>query len=99
RPPTPTPFPYTTLFRSSNRRRPAAPKRGAVSRPPGRFAREHREPVADPLAGTVDDTDGTQSPSPATQVASELARRVITRNESPRSEEHTSQLQSRENLV
>jgi DNA repair photolyase len=61
-----------------------APKRGAVSRPPGRFAREHRFPEADAGRSAGDDwADGAPPPSPATRVTDESARRIITRNESP----------------
>jgi DNA repair photolyase len=67
-----------------SRSRPPAAKRGAVSQPPGRFAREHRVPDQAALASVEDAwSDGVPPPSPATRVTDEPARRVITRNESP----------------
>ena len=63
--------------------RPAARGRGAVSQPPGRFAREHRIPIAEATACASGVPDDVAAPSPATHVADERARRIITRNDSP----------------
>src|SRR5690606_41980446 len=87
RPPRPTLFPYTTLFRSSPVK-PATRTFGrsavAVSSMPRRSSGEKKR-LLDTFtpAATI-----TSSKSPA-------ARRTMSR----RSEEHTSELQSRENLV
>src|SRR5690606_40821145 len=81
RPPRPTPFPYTTLFRSTSAililaaAAPAADSDASIAPPP---------PVAVALPPAV-----PPPPAPYFQV-------VI---EQQRSEEHTSELQSRENLV
>src|SRR5690606_40987575 len=78
--PTPTLFPYTTLFRSprseSNRRQNA---------PTGMFPRPNR-----PLLIVREDHSSTPSSSCSS---------LLPRRSSWRSEEHTSELQSRENLV
>src|SRR3712207_7718958 len=76
RPPRSTLFPYTTLFRSERRRRPAHPRqheRDPASR------RHHPRHLADePVQG---------------------GRRRRARAREPRSEEHMSELQSRQYLV
>src|SRR5690606_41869909 len=97
RPPGPPPLPYTTLFRSDGRRdrRPAAAARRLLRVQQG-VLRRGREPGADP----------------ARAVAQARARRLLRCAQAParglpgpvllpppRSEEHTSELQSRENLV
>src|SRR5690606_41293404 len=74
RPPTPTLFPYTTLFRSHD---------GLVQAGPGLVRRCVEEAVAPP----VDDLVGAQA-------AAQFGLEGVAR-----SEEHTSELQSRENLV
>src|SRR5207248_9589880 len=92
RPPSPTPFPYTTLFRSVRGDRPAAPVRPVrlVPRGPVRLP-ALRPDVADcavPPTGTAGrDADGRRAPV----AVSASARR--------RSEEHTSELQSPYDLV
>src|SRR5207302_10830570 len=93
------PFPYTTLFRSPQplrhrlrpRSRRAVPKpalRGCPGRDlkPIRFGAENVEKGVETLRGTRVRRPSTGVP---TLVVAEL----------PRSEEHTSELQSRENLV
>src|SRR5690606_39721586 len=81
RPPRPTLFPYTTLFRSSARR-----CRGGMEPAAGRCAGTAGFRVA---ARCVD-----RSPVPDRPSAGHLET-----SQRPRSEEHTSELQSRENLV
>src|SRR3712207_9567724 len=83
RPPRSTLFPYTTLFRS-------------------RVARhlEHRSPAA--LPGDVPDADGRAAPGERERVLPGRARggaAVQGRDGEGRSEEHTSELQSRQYLV
>src|SRR5690606_39938146 len=93
-PPLSTLFPYTTLFRSlPRRRRPdgrgarrLAPARRVPARRPRR-RRAHRRDGAGGLAAP------TALAPPARRPRHHLLRRL------PRSEEHTSELQSRENLV
>src|SRR5690606_41168359 len=85
RPPPPPPlFPYTTLFRSA-RPRPPLPRQGVVHHAPGERRIDHRF-VEPPPPRAADD-----------EVGGEIQRQA------PfgcvRSEEHTSELQSRENLV
>src|SRR3712207_7475823 len=78
RPPRSTLFPYTTLFRSRGRRRPA----------PGRaHVRRRRLPLAGGLGGIV----------PSQNLR--LRQRDAVVVERRRSEEHTSELQSRQYLV
>src|SRR5207247_9923719 len=96
-PPTPPLFPYTTLFRSLDRE-PARPLGGGA---PGRLGRGlelyHR------LATARDAVDlGHQLVAPADQVldrAGELAFQARELRQALRSEEHTSELQSRVDLV
>src|SRR3712207_6852333 len=83
RPPRSTLFPYTTLFRSAKDRRAIIQQRD--QRRPGRNS-------ADISAGAV---DRVQRPGPATS-AGPLAQLL---SGDPRSEEHTSELQSRQYLV
>src|SRR5947208_8018282 len=71
-PPRPTPFPYTTLFRSRRLPRPT----GMQSPQPPRL---HASPESFPLASVPQ----AQTPAPS----------------KPRSEEHTSELQSPDQLV
>src|SRR5690606_42123818 len=80
RPPTPTLFPYTTLFRSYPQ-----PPPHPQHRQPGRLRPSLRAPRPVALRGE------------AARVRRAGALRV--RASGPRSEEHTSELQSRENLV
>src|SRR5690606_41318701 len=87
--PRPTLFPYTTLFRS--RRRRVAPAR------PDARDRRHEPVAARPLGGHAD-VHGAADPGDAdAAVPRQAAARPSDRG--PRSEEHTSELQSRENLV
>src|SRR5690606_39662847 len=83
RPPRPTLFPYTTLFRS---RAPSAP--GLCRR--GR----ERTPLLRPVA-----LRARPYRSPAFRECGTQCRGGRTRSPPSRSEEHTSELQSRENLV
>src|SRR3712207_8692115 len=95
RPPRSTLFPYTTLFRS--------PRRVDRLQPPGRVGRPSPAPdeAAEPSPGARDTTDPGRHPDGEGPARSEpLADR--TRAEianSSRSEEHTSELQSRQYLV
>src|SRR5207249_7645330 len=90
--PTPTPFPYTTLFRSEARQwLPRDPKPGDKHPLPpelvSRLTRLH----------LVDTVNGQTSPfSPGQVTGSQIATQVVGRE---RSEEHTSELQSRFDLV
>src|SRR5690606_39495334 len=73
-------FPYTTLFRSGERR--------TAGRARWRWRRSPSAPRPPSL------------PSPSPRRAHRASRpRTAPRSRSPRSEEHTSELQSRENLV
>src|SRR3712207_8020868 len=78
RPPRSTLFPYTTLFRSRQRARPASQRRGPELAPAVRCAT----------------TSSTLNPS-----HSDGVRQAPTPIHSRRSEEHTSELQSRQYLV
>src|SRR5690606_41744577 len=84
RPPTPTLFPYTTLFRSS-KRVPLAHKL-PWSRPPCRQGRQ---------SGRL----RSLMTSPRRSLDRQQQRRSTAVDAQQRSEEHTSELQSRENLV
>src|SRR5690606_41498078 len=97
--PAPTPSPYTTLFRSvpetelGRQRGHLVEGRGAARRPLDET--RHR------LAGEADlsivgDDPGERGPLPAERRAE---RHELPRGLDDRSEEHTSELQSRENLV
>src|SRR5690606_41851468 len=88
RPPPPTLFPYTTLFRSSG------PRSGP------RHARSLPRPRVAPVS--VSAGDGRSPARPGCSDDSPPAARPHHRRKarpSRRSEEHTSELQSRENLV
>src|SRR5690606_41185543 len=88
-PPPSTPFPYTTLFRSKHDGDPARDRLGYDGLDSFRPFRTRMS------AGTLQilpRVAGRASPLPAVGDR----RRVVVR---PRSEEHTSELQSRENLV
>src|SRR5690242_21466663 len=89
RPPRSTLFPYTTLFRSWRRRRPAAPSgRPAAMRP------------AEPDQ-SVPSRDLTSARTPSTTPATTVRLRTTgcPQGQPLRSEEHTSELQSHVNLV
>src|SRR5690606_39340300 len=89
RPPKPTLFPYTTLFRSY------VSLNGYVSQSPAPMSEEQEATSADQTEAAymeVDSnvTEGQQQSPPSARIAvTKLSR----------SEEHTSELQSRENLV
>src|SRR3712207_7991331 len=85
RPPRSTLFPYTTLFRSRLLRQHAGP-----ARPPG--GGPHLERAAG--AGARGDAGGVRSPGPAVRAPGGGAG-----GGAQRSEEHTSELQSRQYLV
>src|SRR5690606_40047372 len=87
-PPRPTLFPYTTLFRSSRHEEPHAHEddvrhREALHRPPHELAAE------------IHQRSRCYVPHPDEERVDGLLRLVL----HLRSEEHTSELQSRENLV
>src|SRR5690606_40757247 len=88
RPPRSTLFPYTTLFRSAPGRR----RRRAGHHP----RRLRRATGAHAPAGAGCGGAG-MTPAPATPTLASAARALVLRD--LRSEEHTSELQSRENLV
>src|SRR5690606_41744822 len=98
RPSSSPPFPYTTLFRSRRAAAVAAarlPDRGRApadgARPPeprGRASARSRPPVAPPRRGAY-----ARRPDGGDR------RALAAPRAGPRSEEHTSELQSRENLV
>src|SRR3712207_7752159 len=89
RPPRSTLFPYTTLFRSE--RTVVAEVRGA-DRPDERFVFSAH--VQEP--GANDNASGVAALTEAARVLATLSRTGAAR---PRSEEHTSELQSRQYLV
>src|SRR5690606_39631554 len=92
RPPTSTPFPYTTLFRSRQLRddRPGIAGRAVRDRVPAQLAlRDDRAR----RTGT-----GALAPRARDRLADRRGGAVRTPGRA-RSEEHTSELQSRENLV
>src|SRR5690606_41847077 len=85
RPPTSTLFPYTTLFRSRKPRRKSAPHATSTSLSWRKTRLEERH-----------DGRGLRRPYRRRRVFGPLHAAPAAR---PRSEEHTSELQSRENLV
>src|SRR5690606_40037367 len=87
-PPTSPLFPYTTLFRSERLRAAAHSRRGHEH--PARLRKGRPGAQRQQLRG--------QDPDPL-QLLPLLLRRAQERQPRPRSEEHTSELQSRENLV
>src|SRR3712207_8051492 len=86
RPPRSTLFPYTTLFRSSERSRPRRPARAGA---PGPFRSSTGEPPPDSDAGTP----------PSAIIGREVRSMQLGVESEYRSEEHTSELQSRQYLV
>src|SRR3712207_9085118 len=96
RPPRSTLFPYTTLFRS---RRPAGAHVAEAAAPRARVAEDHERrgaalpALADVGAGRLL-TDGVE-----VLVLDQLRQRAVARAAGGRSEEHTSELQSRQYLV
>src|SRR5690606_41731133 len=93
-PPRCTPFPYTTLFRSSAADPAAATATASACGPPGGWV----VPVNTSPSGAcrTQPTQGFGLVEPRTVAASSIACRIASVS---RSEEHTSELQSRENLV
>src|SRR3712207_8897154 len=95
RPPRSTLFPYTTLFRSGDLRafRALAPDRG------GRGVDEGRAQL--PARGVPTDDPGRRLAvnSHALERLDDLGRRIVVALQRDRSEEHTSELQSRQYLV
>src|SRR5690606_39828527 len=83
RSPTSTLFPYTTLFRSS-----------AARHPEGHWQDLHRERMCLDLASLAHPAEGARGGG-----AGSARARTGLRQGRSRSEEHTSELQSRENLV
>src|SRR3712207_7437781 len=83
RPPRSPLFPYTTLFRSDRRQLPAGPG------PAGRPGRDAAGAGAPPVTGAP----------PQRLTATPTRRMTLTLGSLPRSEEHTSELQSRQYLV
>src|SRR5947209_16986441 len=92
-PPTPTPFPYTTLFRSSLSLVGVEPRDHATVLAPhaGNVGDEHEEPRPEACR----DRAGRRI---AVHVE-DLAGDAVERGRRDRSEEHTSELQSRQYLV
>src|SRR3712207_7831570 len=83
RPPRSTLFPYTTLFRSI----------GHGHEP------DHHPPGRDPLRGARADEAASHLGDPGGRAGAERPRRAPPRHPDQRSEEHTSELQSRQYLV
>src|SRR5690606_40549125 len=83
-------FPYTTLFRSRHRAHPA--RYGRRRSPPESRSSQTAPPSPPPPAGP-------RRSAAATRCRRCAAWRSATGCQRPRSEEHTSELQSRENLV
>src|SRR5438552_6012264 len=91
RPPRPTLFPYTTLFRSRHEGRLAEGRRHRQGHRPRQTRRRHPGEVA-PVRGRVADAAEGQA-------AAERDRRLREVDSRRRSEEHTSELQSPDHLV
>src|SRR5690606_42122610 len=83
-PPAPTLFPYTTLFRSREAEEPEEHEHDAAQVPP-------------PVAAAASAGDDPNAPDERDETIARLERELEA--ERARSEEHTSELQSRENLV
>src|SRR5207302_9905147 len=98
-PPTPTHFPYTTLFRSN----PEALRKEFSQASPN--AKVNLQQLLETLASTVSEDDDRRAPllmKAAEHMAIRFALERYQKGEvkvNARSEEHTSELQSRENLV
>src|SRR3712207_7332695 len=90
RPPRSTLFPYTTLFRSRERLRQAAEAMD-VARKPGRSAQTG--------IGVEGQRPERQDPTGRQPLRDIHERKAPGAHEPPRSEEHTSELQSRQYLV
>src|SRR5690606_41571807 len=85
--PGPPLFPYTTLFRS-----PASSRRVSIW-----WSRHRRTPASSTISNTTSSALGGSGSRSSVSHATKLARADTWTNS--RSEEHTSELQSRENLV
>src|SRR3712207_7511152 len=90
RPPRSTLFPYTTLFRSF-------PPPRAGSRPPPAAAADRPRPAAARLPPA--EAPRPPAAAPPRRAAAPLRRRRAAAPLPPRSEEHTSELQSRQYIV
>src|SRR5690606_40547060 len=89
---TSTPFPYTTLFRSNTSSGPCSPRRAhRLSTSPKRRCSQRK-----PSASSFSAIHCWQPASSGVTEARRISSQVYSRT---RSEEHTSELQSRENLV
>src|SRR3712207_7019089 len=86
RPPRSTLFPYTTLFRSARSGYRGGSCGDLPSDAPGRKDRHYRQECR--ALGPVEDAG-----------MGEVVRETVARKTAPRSEEHTSELQSRQYLV
>src|SRR5690606_41982679 len=95
RPPTSTLFPYTTLFRSSGQRESASLTCGALVGKSDRTDYNCHDTTIYPLPRHA---RSLRSRDSATRPESVASLRILPPIR-PRSEEHTSELQSRENLV
>src|SRR5690606_41711826 len=93
RPPRPHLFPYTTLFRSGGLHT-CTPCARPRSTSPSRRTATHMNDQANSTAN-----DSTPLPCTTTGYGLSRVSRVPGSTRRPRSEEHTSELQSRENLV
>src|SRR5690606_39333587 len=87
RPPRPPPLPYTTLFRSCSSWAPGCSSASAAATPPS------TPPNPNPAPGSWCPWAWSPEPSTPPEAAAGAP------SPPPRSEEHTSELQSRENLV
>src|SRR5690606_41266321 len=89
-------FPYTTLFRSQEKPKPVPVEPPKVVEPkPAPSPKADDRPKAVAKAPTVD----TKTSIAKSQGLAELSSQLKSLRGSVRSEEHTSELQSRENLV
>src|SRR3712207_9216474 len=96
RPPRSTLFPYTTLFRSDPDARPADTAGGGGAPPAQAIGLRHRRGH---LLGAHGYAAAAREVPEAGRAAVPLRDRVGVRGRPPRSEEHTSELQSRQYLV
>src|SRR2546427_1193514 len=91
RPPRSTLFPYTTLFRS-----PSAATRNGIEIVVSISSSSSR---TGPPSLRRPKIDEKMSPSPPNELRSERSKSLLSKGRPPRSEEHTSELQSQSNLV
>src|SRR5690606_40890972 len=94
RPPTSTLFPYTTLFRSPRVSSPRVPPHCKM--PPGPSHRQISPPAS---CGPSRRSANASRPPPSSALSAALTPSADGSPPRDRSEEHTSELQSRENLV